>query len=147
MRLADCPQVRRSGRPSPAAGPPPIEPLGLQQALFDAFTAGNGISPAEQLCEDWYDLARQYGITVPDEQGDLRPEVDDAITRTVTAAIWFGVTTGYLTLTDLPHPPASSTTATWTRWVNGTSGGCSGLQAGEEAGHLAIIVPLSLFCR
>jgi hypothetical protein len=36
---------------------------------------------------------------VHDGHGDLLPGVDAAITRTVTAAIWFGITTGYLTLT------------------------------------------------
>ena len=39
------------------------------------------------------------------EHGDLLPDVDDAITRTVTAAIWFGITTGYLTLTGSYHIP------------------------------------------
>lgn len=34
-----------------------------------------------------------------DERGDLLPEVDDAITGLITAAIWFGITTGYFTLT------------------------------------------------
>ena len=85
--------------------------------MHDAFTVGSGVSPVEQLIEGWYDLARQCGIAVHDERGDLRPEVDDAITRTVTAAIWFGVTTGYLTLpgtyriprrlTIAPAPPGS----------------------------------------
>ncbi len=40
-----------------------------------------------------------------DRHGDLLPEVDTAITRTVTAAIWFGITTGYLTLTGSYHVP------------------------------------------
>lgn len=35
-----------------------------------------------------------------DEHGDPRPDVLLAITRTVSAAIWFGLTTGHLTLTD-----------------------------------------------
>ena len=56
------------------------------------------------------DLARQCGIRVHDEHGDLRPEVDAAITRnvitrTVTAAIWFGITTGYLALTGSYRVP------------------------------------------
>jgi hypothetical protein len=73
----------RHGRPWPAVGPP----------------------PTSSLIEDWYDLARQCGITVHDEHGDLRPDIDDAITRTVTAAIWFGITTGYLTLTGTYYIP------------------------------------------
>jgi hypothetical protein len=32
-----------------------------------------------------------------------RPDVLDAITHTVSAAIWFGLTTGYLTLTGRYH--------------------------------------------
>ena len=32
-----------------------------------------------------------------DERGDLLPELDDAITGLITTAIWFGITTGYLT--------------------------------------------------
>jgi hypothetical protein len=28
----------------------------------------------------------------------LRPDIDQAITRTVTAAVWFGITAGYLNL-------------------------------------------------
>ena len=73
--------------------------------MYDTFTTGNGASPVEQLIEDWYDLARQCGIRVHDEHGDLRPEVDAAITRTVTAAIWFGITTGYFALTGSYHIP------------------------------------------
>jgi hypothetical protein len=73
--------------------------------MYDTFTTGNGAFPVEQLIEDWYDLARRCGITVHDGHGDLLPEVDTAITRTVTAAIWFGITTGYLTLTGSYHIP------------------------------------------
>lgn len=66
---------------------------------------GTSITPVEQLIEDWYELARQCGITVNDEHGELRPDIDDAITRTVTASIWFGITTGYLTLAGSYHVP------------------------------------------
>lgn len=93
-------QAIASGQPAPA-----IDPLALQQEICDAFTAGNGISPVEQLVEDWYDLARQCGITVHEEHGDLRSDVDDAITRAVIASIWFGITAGYLALTDSYHIP------------------------------------------
>ncbi len=69
--------------------------------MTDAFGSGtpDGISPVEQLIEDWHELARQCGINVSDEDGELRPDVDEAITRTVTAAVWFGITTGHHTLT------------------------------------------------
>jgi hypothetical protein len=93
-------QALASGEPAPD-----IDPLSLQQAIYEVFSAGNCISPVEQLCEDWYGLARSYGIRVDDEDGDLLPDVDDAITRTVTAAIWFGITTGYFALTGSYHIP------------------------------------------
>jgi hypothetical protein len=51
------------------------------------------------LIDDWYERARRCGITVTDEDDELRPDIGQAITRTVTASIWFGITTGYLTLT------------------------------------------------
>ena len=41
----------------------------------------------------------------PRPDGDPRPDVLDAIEHTVAAAIWFGITTGCLTLTgsyDIP---------------------------------------------
>jgi hypothetical protein len=58
-----------------------------------------------QLCEDWLDLARQCGIAVDDEHGDLRPGVLNAISHAVSAAIWFGLTTGYLAFTGSYHIP------------------------------------------
>jgi hypothetical protein len=48
---------------------------------------------------------------VHDEHGNLLPGADDAVTRTVTAAIWFGITTGYLTLAGSCRIPASTCTA------------------------------------
>lgn len=94
-------QALANGEPTPD-----IDPLALQQAVYEAFTAGNSISPVEQLREDWSGLARRCGILVDDEHGDLLPDVDDAITRTVTAAIWFGITTRVPHPDrQLPHPP------------------------------------------
>jgi hypothetical protein len=99
LRLAavEAWQSLASGRPAPVP-----DPVLLYQVMDDVFTTGNGISPVEQLIEDWYELARQCGIT---EHGDFRPGIDAAITRAVTAAIWFGITTGYLTLTGSYHIP------------------------------------------
>jgi hypothetical protein len=81
--------------------------------MYDVFTTGNGISPVEQFIEDWYELARRCGIAVHDEHGDLRPDVDDAITRTVTAPIWFGITTGYLALAGSYHIPRRYLAGGW----------------------------------
>jgi hypothetical protein len=44
---------------------------------------------------------------VDDEHGELRSDVVDAISHTISAAIWYGLTTGYLTLTGSYHIPAS----------------------------------------
>lgn len=46
-----------------------------------------------------------------DGHGGLLPGVDDAITRTVTGAVWLGITTGYLTLTGSCRIPASACAA------------------------------------
>lgn len=86
-------QAIADGRPVPE-----IDPLALHPDICEAFTDGNGTSPVEQIIGDWYDQARQCGITVNDEHGNLRPGIDDAITRAVVASVWFGITTGYLTL-------------------------------------------------
>jgi hypothetical protein len=93
-------QALASGEPAPG-----LDPVALFQVMHDTFAVGNGISPVEQLIEDWYELARQCGINVNDEHGDLRPDIDQAITRIVTAAIWFGITTGYLTLAGSYYIP------------------------------------------
>ena len=85
---------------------PDMDPAILFQEMIDAFGTGSGISPVERLIDDWYELAGTCGITVTDEHGELRPDIDQAITHTVTASIWFGITTGYLTLTGsyrIPH--------------------------------------------
>jgi len=87
-------QALASGQPAPG-----LAPADLNQAIYEAFTTSDGRNHVDQICEDWRALARQHGIPVDDEHGDLLPGVDDAITRTVSAAIWFGPTTGYLTLT------------------------------------------------
>lgn len=78
---------------------PDMDPSILFQEMLDVFGTGKGVSPVEQLIDDWYELARKCGITVTDEDDELRADIDQAITRTVTASIWFGITTGYLTLT------------------------------------------------
>jgi hypothetical protein len=84
-----------SGQPVPG-----LDPAALEQVIRETFTTSDGRCHVDQLCEGWLNLARRAGIAVDDEHGDLRPDVLDAITRTVSAAIWFGITTGYLTLTS-----------------------------------------------
>jgi hypothetical protein len=91
-------QALASGQPAPSLDPD------LEQEIYEAFATSDG-HQVDQLCEGWLDLARQCGITVDDEHGNLLPDVLDAISHTVSAAIWFGLTTGYLTLTGSYHIP------------------------------------------
>jgi hypothetical protein len=93
-------QALASGRPIPSP-----DPADLEQAIYEAFVTSDGRYQVDQLCEGWLDLARQHSIAVEDQDGDLRPEVLDTITHTVSAAIWFGLTTGYLALTGSYHIP------------------------------------------
>ena len=93
-------QALASGQAAPNPGP-----ADLEHAICAAFTTSDGSCPVDELCEDWLQLARRRGIAVDDEHGDLRPDVLDAISHTVSAAIWFGLTTGYLTLTGSYHIP------------------------------------------
>ena len=82
---------------------PPMDPAVLFQELHDLFAPGASITPVEQLIADWYELARQCGLDVNDEHGELRPDVDEAITRVVTAAIWFGITSGHHAIAGSSH--------------------------------------------
>jgi hypothetical protein len=85
-------QTLASGQPAPNLDPD------LDQEIYQAFVTSDG-HQVDQLCEDWLEQARQCGLAVDDEDGDLRPDVLDTISHTVSAAIWFGLTTGYLTMT------------------------------------------------
>jgi hypothetical protein len=82
---------------------PAMDPAELFQELHDLFAHGASVTPVEQLVEDWYELARQCGINVNDEDGELRPDVDEAITRIVTASVWFGITAGHHAITGGAH--------------------------------------------
>jgi hypothetical protein len=91
-------QVLARGQPAPGLDPD------LEQVIYEAFVTSDG-HHVDQLCEGWLETARRCGIAVDDEHGDLLPDVLDAISHTVSAAIWFGLTTGYLTLTGSYHIP------------------------------------------
>lgn len=84
-------QAIATGKPAPV-----IDPVALYQEMCEAFGASDGV---DQFYCRWEEIADRHGFPVQDEHGDLLPEVDDAITGLITAAIWFGITTGYLTLT------------------------------------------------
>jgi hypothetical protein len=67
--------------------------------MYEAFEAGDGgRNLFDQFYTRWEEIADRHGFPAHDERGDLLPEVDDAITCRITAAIWFGITTGYHTL-------------------------------------------------
>jgi hypothetical protein len=91
-------QAIAHGQPAPG-----MDPAELFQDLHDVFGPGTSITPVEQLIEDWYELARRCGINVNGEDGELRPDIDQAITRIVTASIWFGITAGYHTIAGGTH--------------------------------------------
>ena len=78
--------------------PAPDLDTDLEQIILEAFVTSDG-HQVDQLCNDWLDRARHCGLAVEDQNGELRPDVLDAISHTVSAAIWFGLTAGYLTLT------------------------------------------------
>ena len=90
----------RHGKPSPTVGPPrcgPVDPVsGIARCIRHRR---RHLPQGEQLIGDWCELAPECGIAVTDEDDELRPGIGQAITRTVTASVWFGVTTGCLTPT------------------------------------------------
>lgn len=77
---------------------PDLDLADLEQAIYEGFVTSDSWHPVDQLCEHWLDLASQCGLAVDDEQGDLPPDRHARHhSRTISAAIWFGLTTGYLT--------------------------------------------------
>jgi hypothetical protein len=100
LHLAAIRAWQALARQQPASA---MDPAELFQELHDLFASGSSITPVEQLVEDWYELARQCGINVNDEDGELRPDVDEAITRIVTASVWFGITAGHHAITGGAH--------------------------------------------
>ncbi len=73
-------QALASGQPAPDLDPD------LEQVIYEALVTSDSYQ-VDQFCEDWLDLARQCGITVDDEHGELRPDVLDAISHTMR---WLG---------------------------------------------------------
>jgi hypothetical protein len=77
----------------------------LRLEIYEAFEASDGHNPVDHIYDTWLELACQHGIPVANEHGDLLPALDDAITGTITAAVWFGITIGYFALTGSYHIP------------------------------------------
>ena len=91
-----------------AAGTNPsasIRSIPSGRSRCEAFETGDGGNLVDQVHGTWLGLARQHGIPVTDEHGDLLPGLDSAITGTITAAIWSGITTGYLTIAGSYYIP------------------------------------------
>jgi hypothetical protein len=86
-------QAIASSRPAPR-----LDLLALYQAICEVFETNGRQNPFDQFDSTWEDIARQHASTITDEHGDLLPDLDDAITSLITAAIWFGITTGYFTI-------------------------------------------------
>jgi hypothetical protein len=93
-------QAIANGQPAPQ-----LDLLDLRLEIYEAFETSGGHNPVDQIYDTWLELARQHGIPVAGDLGDLLPDLDDAITGTITAAVWFGITTGYFTLTRRYHIP------------------------------------------
>ena len=77
---------------------PRLDLLALYQAICEASEISGSQNPIDQFYSNWEDVARQHAITVTDEHGDLLPDLDDAITGLITAAIWSGISIGYFTI-------------------------------------------------
>jgi hypothetical protein len=74
--------------------------------MYVAFVTSDGRYQIDQLCEDWLETGPPAQHRRGRRVWRLLPDVLDAITHTVSAAIWFGLTAGYLTVTrQVPHPP------------------------------------------
>jgi hypothetical protein len=87
-----------SGQPAPA-----LDLTALGQGIYEAF---GGDSPVDELCDEWLNAARQRGITVDGEDGEILPDFLETISQVITAAFWSGLTTGHYAITrefSTPH--------------------------------------------
>jgi hypothetical protein len=87
-----------SGRPAPD-----MDDMGLVVLATEIDAAFGGDSPLDQLCEDWLNAARENGITVDDEDGEILPAIICTISPLITAAFWSGLTTGHFTIAGGTH--------------------------------------------
>jgi hypothetical protein len=76
-----------SGQPAPG-----VDPIILATEISAAFA---GDSPVDQLCDDWLNAARERGIAVDGEDGEILDAVIETIMPVITAAFWSGLTTGH----------------------------------------------------
>jgi hypothetical protein len=71
---------------------PDLDPGALDQEISEAF---GGDSPLDRLCDDWLNAARERGILVDGEDGEILPSVLDTLMPVLAAAFWSGLTTGH----------------------------------------------------
>jgi hypothetical protein len=76
-----------TGQPAPG-----VDPIILATEISAAF---GGDSPVDQLCDDWLNAARERGITVDSEDGEILDAIIETIMPVITAAFWSGLTTGH----------------------------------------------------
>jgi hypothetical protein len=80
-----------TGQPAPAP-----DLAAIDQAVYDTF---HGDSPINELCDDYFNAAREHGIAVEGEDGQVLPGVLDTVSQVITAAFWSGLTTGHYAIT------------------------------------------------
>jgi hypothetical protein len=80
---------------------PDIDQDILSQDLYDFF----GIDRLDPMCDEFIDAARNCGLAVTDDDGDLRPDLLNAVTAAVVRGIWFGLTEAYMDIMGHVHIP------------------------------------------
>jgi hypothetical protein len=77
-----------SGQPAPG-----VDPIALDHGLSAAC---GGSSLIDELCESWLEAARERGIAVDDENGDI---LLATVIPVITAAFWSSLATGHYAIT------------------------------------------------
>lgn len=76
---------------------PDLDPVVLETEIDAAF---GGDSPVSELCERWLQTAREHGIEVDGDDGDI---LMNTVFPVITAAFWSGLTTGHHAITGGAH--------------------------------------------
>jgi hypothetical protein len=105
-------------RRQPAPAPDLTE---LSAVICDAFETPDG-NLIDQVYDTWYRVAREQGVTLTDERGDFLQHLEFAVNEVITAAIWFGITTGHQVIAgDSYHVPRRLMS-----WCGSAAGGWGG---------------------
>ena len=76
-----------SGQPAPG--------VNLVILATEISAVFGGDSPVDELCDDWLNAARERGITVDGEDGEILDAVIETVMPALLAAFWSGLTTGH----------------------------------------------------